>query len=50
METFWSSFEKQAKKSSILEQLRKGKRVKFKGQSIKGLAYTRLGKILRGLK
>ena len=50
MEDFWKAFEKQAKKkkvtrSQILEQIRKGKNVKFKGHSIKSLSNTRLSKI-----
>lgn len=55
MNQFWNSFEKEAKKkkitrSKLLEEIRKGRSVKFKGHSIAGLSQTRIGKILRGLK
>lgn len=49
-DNFWAGFEKEAKKSDLLERIRLGLPVKLRGHSLKGIGKTRLGKILRSRK
>jgi hypothetical protein len=49
-ENFWAGFEKEAKNNKMLERMRRGLPIKIKGQSLRNLGRTRLGKLLRSLK